>query len=152
MPEMKVTVMVQDFPAARPEPQVLLVRWNPPYPCNVMPLMLNVVLPTLVSVVDWEAVWPGGTRKNKLAGLNSTWLVPCPHEFGIKMTSDATIKSPVPYSPSFRMMILLDRARKHGDGLFSRLAPELVEIAQAVKILAGLKLCLNEESDSMFCA
>jgi hypothetical protein len=117
-----------------------------------MPLMLSVALPTLVSVVDWDALWPGGTRKNKRAGLSSTWLVPWPCDFGIKMSSDATIKSPVPYSPSFRMMILLDRARKHGDGLFSRSAPESVEIAQAVKILAGLKLCLNEESDSMFCA
>ena len=73
---MKVTVMVQDCPAATPEPQVL-VRWNGPDPCNVMPVMLSAVLPTLVSVMDLDALWGGGTTKNKLAGLSST-SVPTP--------------------------------------------------------------------------
>ena len=73
---MKVTVMVQDVPAAKLEPQVL-VRWNTPGPCNVTPVMLSVVLPTLVSVVDLDALWGGGTTKAKLAGLSST-SVPTP--------------------------------------------------------------------------
>src|SRR5215469_5286204 len=68
--------MVQDCPAATPEPQVL-VRWNVPDPCNVMPLMLSAVLPTLVSVMDLDALWGGGTTKTKLAGLSST-SVPTP--------------------------------------------------------------------------
>ena len=67
---MKVTVMVQDCPAATPEPQVL-VWWNTPDPCNVMPMMLSAVLPT-VSVMDLDALWGGGTRKTKLAGLSSS--------------------------------------------------------------------------------
>ena len=64
-----MTVMLQEFPAATLEPQVL-VSWNTPGPRNVMPLMLSVVLPTLVSVVDLDALWPGGTTNNKLAGLS----------------------------------------------------------------------------------
>ena len=72
-----MTVMVLDVPAAKLEPQVL-VSWNTPGPCNVTPVMLSVVLPTLVSVMDLDALWGGArTTKPKLAGLSST-SVPTP--------------------------------------------------------------------------
>jgi hypothetical protein len=56
---LKVTVMVQDFPGPTLESHVLLCEnSSESVPVIVMPLMLRVVVPTLISVVGTFLLWP----------------------------------------------------------------------------------------------